>query len=236
MNLALNKKYFKGSSPLFWICGLVVLFVGLVLLFVQDMLAYGIVLVVGSLIYLGVYFASLAKDSDITDGINIRVDQLRTEARADYERQYVKAKKLSTPKIYEFQRFLYTPKEEGAELKMRLSKHGEVFTSRYGFSMLFVDEMNKIMQLYLFTLSLLEDDDEMESISLPYFGLARAWLDETDIQLKVGGETVARKDTYLCIELKDGNKISIPCVRDAATETLIDDINIRYCKETQPQQ
>ena len=55
-------------------------------------LAYGIVLIVAALIYLGVYFASLTKDADITDGIEMQVEQLRNEARADYESQFAKAK------------------------------------------------------------------------------------------------------------------------------------------------
>ena len=213
--------------------GLVALVIGIILLFVQDTLAVGIILMLASLIYLGVYFASLAKDSDITDGIELRVEQLRTEARADYDRQFVKAKKLSNPKVYEFQRFLYHPKEEGETLKARLSKHGEIFTSRYGFSMLLIDEQNKIMQLYRFTMSLIEDDDVMESITLPYFGLAKAWIDEKEVAVAVGNDTPNKKDINLSIELKDGNIITIPCVRDSATEKLIDDINIRYCKETQ---
>lgn len=234
MNFELNNKYFKGSSPLFWVGGLVALLIGVVLLFVQNALAYGIVLIVAALIYLGVYFASLTKDADITDGIEMRVEQLRNEARADYESQFAKAKKISNPKVYEFQRFLYTPKSEGGELKARMSKHGELFTSRYAFSIYYIDEQNRIMSLYRFTMSLIEDDDEMEVSHLPYSGLAKAWLDENDVAVTVGSGTVTKKDVYLNIELKDGNVVSIPCVRDASTETLIDDINIRYCKETQP--
>lgn len=235
MNFTLNNKYFKGSSPFFWIGGVAALVVGAILLFAQDTLAFGIILVASSLIYLSVFFASQSKDSDITDGLDMRIEELRAEARADFDKQFVKAKKFSNPKIYEFRRFLYEPKEEGGVLKARMSKHGELFTSRYGFSVLYIDEQNKVMNLYRFTMSLIEDDDEMESIALPYFGLARSWLDEKDVSvpLSVGSGTVAKKNTRLCIALKDGNEVDIPCVRDASIETLIDDINIRYCKETQ---
>ena len=36
MNFELNNKYFKGSSPLFWVGGLVALLIGVVLLFVKT--------------------------------------------------------------------------------------------------------------------------------------------------------------------------------------------------------
>lgn len=233
MNFTLNNKYFKGSSPLFWIGGLAVLVIGFVLLFVQDMLAFGIIVIVASLVYLGVYFGSRAKDSDITDGLNIRLEQLRLEARADFESRFAKAKKISNPKIYEFARFLYEPKEPGGVLKTRLSSFGEIFTSRYAMTLLYIDEQNRIMNLYRFTLSLIEDADEMDITALPYTGLAKAWLAEHEIEVPVGKETMKRTTVDFCLALKDGAEISFPCIRDASTETLVDDVNIRYCKETQ---
>jgi hypothetical protein len=233
MNFTLNNKYFKGSSPLFWIGGLAALVIGVVLLFVQDMLAFGILIIVASLVYLGVYFGSRAKDSDITDGLNIRLEQLRNEARADFDSRFAKTKKISNPKIYEFARFLYEPKEPGGMLKTRLSSFGEIFTSRYAMTLFYIDEQNRLMNLYRFTLSLIEDDDEMDITTLPYTGLAKAWLAEREIQVQVGNDTLTRTNVDFCLALKDGTEITFPCVRDASTETLVEDVNIRYCKETQ---
>lgn len=229
MNFTLNNKFFKGSSPLFWIGGLAALLLGICLLFIQDMLAIGILLGVAALVYLGVFFGSRAKDSDITDGLNIRLDQLRNEARADYEAQFTKSKKIGTPKIYEFSRFLFEPKE-GGTLKARKSGFGEIFTSRYAMTLLYVDEQNRLMYVYRFTLSLVEDDDEMEINTLPYGGFHKAWLTDRDTPVMVGSESVKKTTIEFHIDCKDNSEIAFPAVRDASTESLIEDMNIRYNK------
>ncbi len=230
MNFTLNNKYFNGSNPLFWIGGLAALALGFCLLFIQDMLAIGILLGVAALIYLGVYFGKLAKDSDITDGLKIRLEQLRNEARADFEAQFARAKKFGSPKIFESTRFLYEPKEPGVILKARKSAYGEIFTSRYAMTLLYVDDHNRSMYIYTFKLSLIEDDDEMEITKLAYGGFEKAWLTERETPVAVGDKSVMKKSVELHIDCRDGSKITFPTVRDASTESLIQDMNMRYNK------